>query len=217
LKYLHDRFVEIIEKENASNGTETEMDNDACWESLDTSALVALGVIVEEMLTASLIPLAEMHVHRCRHIEDHQVSSEEWTLAPTEAIMKLMASQTPSYVNPLGSFPTTRTPSRVSKDVIDPDSCQQVRPTWLRTHNTDEEDLYKLWHLYKYFLPSHWQPTDVIHKNKPKKPALAKSKKPTEFRARKSESSVTSNDLDEIPEDDKLPNNDIDAVPYSEV
>ncbi|GAX14999.1 hypothetical protein FisN_12Lu395 [Fistulifera solaris] len=218
LRYLHDCFVKIIEKDYASNGEEKEPQKDACWESLDTSALVALGVIVEEMLTASLVPLAEMHVHRCRHIEDQQVSSEEWTLPPTEAIMKLMASYTPSYVNPLGSLPTTRTPLRVSKEIANPNSFQQVMPTWQRTHNTDVEDLYKLWHVYKYFLPSHWQPTDVNLKYKSKKPAPVQADKPIEIRAQTPESSVTRIDAkDAMSKDEELPDNDPDAVTYTEV
>jgi hypothetical protein len=36
----------------------------------ETSALVAIGLLLEEMITASLLPLAELHVIRCRELEN---------------------------------------------------------------------------------------------------------------------------------------------------
>lgn len=204
LQYLHDCFVETIEKENASND-EAQQNNNVCWEVFDTSALVALGIIVEEMLTAALIPLAEMHVYRCRHIRDQQASSEEWTLPPTEAIMKLMASRSPSFVNPLGSFPTTRMPSRISKVVTDQDSCQQAIPAWLRKHKTDLGEVHKLWHLFKYFLPSHLEPTTVTR---------YKTKK----RARIPNKAVTTKESNKTPENaELLLKEDPNIVAYAEV
>ena len=93
------------------------------------SALVATGMLVEEMITASLMPLAGYHVMRCRELETRHekaaaegsdkastidrrplvhpvtgkvmqsdkilvnplaMSSEEWTLPPDEAVMRLL-------------------------------------------------------------------------------------------------------------------------------
>lgn len=169
LQYLHNCFVEVIEKEETSN-QEPERGNHPCWEAFDTSALVALGITAEEMLTAALIPLAEMHVHRCRQIVDDETSFEQWTLPPTEAIMKLMASQSPSFVSPLGSFPTTREPSRISKEAPDQDISQQVIAAWLNRHSKDQEEVHKLWHLYKFFLPSSFEPSETMN-SKPRKRA----------------------------------------------
>lgn len=160
LQYLHDCFVETIQKDNASN-QEADSGNHPCWESFDTSALVALGITVEDMLTTALLPLAEMHVHRCRQMKDQQASSEEWTLPPTEAIMKLMRTRSPSYVNPLGSLPTARMPSRRSNEVTDQDIPEQIGSAWCSRHNTDLEEVHKLWHLYRYFLPSSLEPSDT--------------------------------------------------------
>jgi len=57
-------------------------------ESFSTSALVAMGVAVEEMLTASFLPLARQHVERCRKLVDRH-AIDEWTLPPEESILKL--------------------------------------------------------------------------------------------------------------------------------
>jgi hypothetical protein len=43
--------------------------------AFDASAMVAIGMLVEEMVTASLLPLAGLHVLRCRELED--ASSDE--------------------------------------------------------------------------------------------------------------------------------------------
>jgi hypothetical protein len=39
-------------------------------EVFDDSALVAMGVLLEEAITASMLPLARLHVLRCRELED---------------------------------------------------------------------------------------------------------------------------------------------------
>lgn len=51
---------------------------------LDISGQVALGMVVEEVLTASFIPLARQHVEKCRQKDD---AFHEWTLPPEEAIL----------------------------------------------------------------------------------------------------------------------------------
>lgn len=59
-------------------------------ESFDTSAKVSMGVAIEEMVTASLLPLARDHVKRCRLLGERE-AFDEWTLPPEEAIFKLNA------------------------------------------------------------------------------------------------------------------------------
>lgn len=72
------------------------------FKSLDDSALVALGIVWEEMMTASLLPLAQQHVARCRRLVHNSVSFkssddvvhttdpfQEWTLPPEQAIWRL--------------------------------------------------------------------------------------------------------------------------------
>jgi hypothetical protein len=81
--------------------------NHNIFECFDLSALVALGMVLEESITASLLPLARVHVARCRRLEEQEqeVSSKrttaacaresrhslfkEWTLLPAEAVAKL--------------------------------------------------------------------------------------------------------------------------------
>jgi hypothetical protein len=51
---------------------------------LDVSGEVALGMMVEEAMTAMLMPLARRHVANCQKKKD---AFDEWTLPPEEALM----------------------------------------------------------------------------------------------------------------------------------
>ncbi|CAJ1969322.1 unnamed protein product [Cylindrotheca closterium] len=124
------------------------------------SALVATGMLVEEMITASLMPLAGYHVMRCRELEVrrepratedsgkaakidqkplvHPVtgrvmqsdkilvnplekSSEEWTLPPDEAMMKLLEQDA---IPPEGLYltpPATQTLHDENRKALDKD------------------------------------------------------------------------------------------------
>ena len=87
-------------------------------ESLNLSALVALGVAAEEVLTASFLPLATAHVSRCRRLEEREAeeggagsgedrvgvgrgeeeeeeysANDEWNLPPEEAVERLSAEE----------------------------------------------------------------------------------------------------------------------------
>jgi hypothetical protein len=46
-----------------------EFDEDKVQQTFNESALVAVGMVLEEMITASLLPLAGLHVVRCRQLE----------------------------------------------------------------------------------------------------------------------------------------------------
>lgn len=52
--------------------------------TLDISGKVALGMVVEEVVTASLMPFARMHVASCLKKEDN---FNHWTIPPEEAIL----------------------------------------------------------------------------------------------------------------------------------
>jgi len=55
---------------------EQENDAEKVWKSLDTSAMVAIGMALEEMVTMALLPLAAKHVARCRRIEDDEAQRQ---------------------------------------------------------------------------------------------------------------------------------------------
>ena len=100
--------------------------------SFGTSALVALGMVLEEMMTANLLPLAERHVRRCRELEKEEEargegkavdnnmqkekrSFQEWTLPPEEAIYNLMVHSNPvADSTGQGLLPTALPPTRFS-------------------------------------------------------------------------------------------------------
>jgi hypothetical protein len=86
------------------------------WESFDQSALVAIGIALEEMITTNLLPLAQLHVQRCRQLEATLGKEEslfsEWTLPPEEAVEKLVEkvkSQPEPEVCLATAYPSTRT------------------------------------------------------------------------------------------------------------
>lgn len=58
---------------------------DALYESFDDSALVAIGMFVEEMITASLLPFAGCHVLRCQQLE-RKPSKDEALLVPVQQV-----------------------------------------------------------------------------------------------------------------------------------
>jgi hypothetical protein len=62
----------------------------------DSSALVSVGVAIEEMTAAALIPFAKAHVERCRRHSEARSSSKQgeelcgaWTLPVAEAVSQL--------------------------------------------------------------------------------------------------------------------------------
>lgn len=153
------------------------------YESLDDSALVALGVVWEECLTAMLLPLAQRHVEKCRALEQLQQEKnptntthwkdlqpdafQEWTLPPEEAVVRLTTDQKPHTkargAFDLGCLPTahpptwsTRTPS--VDDVLlssgSPKARKQaVVEEWCRRHELDPQFVTNNWDLYQALLP----------------------------------------------------------------
>jgi hypothetical protein len=73
LMYLENTVSEILSAQKRSDQ----------WESFNQSALIAIGIALEEMITTNLLPLAQLHVDRCRHRRDSWKRGEalfEWTL-----------------------------------------------------------------------------------------------------------------------------------------
>lgn len=74
--------------------------------SFDDSALVAVGMIVEDMITASLLPLAGFHVLRCQQIEQR----------PTEDEALLNPLSQVNLSHPISRQPVTFDPRNIPKD-----------------------------------------------------------------------------------------------------
>jgi hypothetical protein len=106
LMYLENTVSEILSAQKRSDQ----------WESFDQSALIAIGIALEEMITTNLLPLAQLHVNRCRQLEAIPGNEEklfsEWTLPPEEAVEKLVEkakSQQEPEVCLATACPSTRT------------------------------------------------------------------------------------------------------------
>merc|ERR1712207_82344 len=80
-------------KNNKSNHLNT----DSLYNSFDQSALLALGVLIEEMTTSMLLPLAKQHVQRCQEIQKQEGNSKKYynelTIPPEEAIINLLKEE----------------------------------------------------------------------------------------------------------------------------
>jgi hypothetical protein len=105
LTYLENAVSEILSADKRSDQ----------WESFDQSALIAIGTALEEMVTTNLLPLAKLHVNRCRQLETIPGSEgklfSEWTLPPEEAVEKLLenADSQEDGICLATAYPSTRT------------------------------------------------------------------------------------------------------------
>lgn len=106
--------------------------------SMDETALVAVGMIAEECLVASLLPFARAHVAKCRRLDyeiqnskakDSNANSEEfdddspsyalnafshWTV-PCELAIADLATEAATHCRDMPSFPSTRPPDLKAK------------------------------------------------------------------------------------------------------
>ena len=98
----------------------TEFANKLC-KTFGTSALVAIGMFLEEMLTASLLPLAGLHVLRCRELE---TKSDDYTGNNGSTDM----------IHPIDG-------SRITRDVTTKDNSDNAFDEW---NLPPEEALFKL-------------------------------------------------------------------------
>ena len=85
--------------------------NLALDKAFDDSALVAIGICLEEILTASMLPLASLHVRRCRGLEQ--------TAATTSDGNPVRGNNSDNHVtNPITGESVETTPNVTSEDVF---------------------------------------------------------------------------------------------------
>jgi len=147
------------------------------WESLHQSALVSIGIVLEEMLTATLLPLAQRHVKRCRNLEDVYGSEEqvfsEWTLPPEEAIEKLLLSTAAGATSDgLGGLATAHPSTRstlqdaVGTSVLNQPSRkmrnQQALSAWCKATGLDISSVQSNKDILRIFLPHSTLPTNNL-------------------------------------------------------
>ena len=136
------------------------------FEAFDQSALVALGMLLEEMITASLVPIAELHVKRCRRLEEQDSSRsrafQEWTLPPEEAIMEIINddhSRQDDEVSLPIALPPTRTavPDAPKWSLLNlpltETRNQQAGFTWCQSQRLDPTFVIDNMDVFSIFLP----------------------------------------------------------------
>lgn len=114
LHKIHLEGTRILQQGEASSEVKSNL-----WERLDQSALVAMGMFLEEMMTASLLPYAVQHSKYCRSLDEASENGEtssKWVIPPSEAIhgvaqQSLVQSNSSSTV---ASFPVSRPPTHSS-------------------------------------------------------------------------------------------------------
>jgi hypothetical protein len=80
------------------------------WESFNQSALIAIGIALEEMITTNLLPLAQLHVDRCRQLQGipgNSLFRVDVTPRGCEKQSSEITQQEPSL--PCDGCPSTRT------------------------------------------------------------------------------------------------------------
>jgi hypothetical protein len=179
------------EKPENKAGTKSNNGRTHLYESMDTSALVALGMVWEDAITASLLPLARQHVARCRRLEQQKLSElrstndmsnrseeearmdpfQEWTLPPEQAIWRLAQEGVNS------ELPSSLPPTRVSNQCFDRTSSvnemlvnrfgtedqreQRAVDNWCRSRNLDPTFVDNNMDLYGVVL-SHAPTTPLV-------------------------------------------------------
>merc|ERR1712232_1133639 len=87
----------VINDNNEEEGKGKE--NNQCYEQYDTSALISMGILSEEVITEMLIPLANEHVTKCRKIfsTDKNITHDNYMKKlcddPIEVITELLFQQ----------------------------------------------------------------------------------------------------------------------------
>jgi hypothetical protein len=153
------------------------------YKSFDDSALVALGIVWEEMITASLLPLARQHVARCRRLEQNIAPRssdvarldpfQEWTLPPEQAIWRLAREGVTAVLPSAHALARGHVFDRESSVNASLVKClgnseprkQQAVDDWCHTHGLDPPLVKSNMDIYGVFLP---HPPTVL----PRKPML---------------------------------------------
>ena len=138
------------------------------YETLDDTALVALGMAWEEAITASLLPLARQHVARCRKLEEtakdtNSITTEpdmdafhQWTLPPEQAIWKLAQEEVATP-----GIPSARPPTRIHRPFESiarrrdhgESREQQAVLEWCQNHNLDPAFVQNNMDVYRTCIP----------------------------------------------------------------
>jgi hypothetical protein len=159
LAYLNHVASQILD---GSTGEQAQMNND--WDSYNTSALDAVAVVLEEMITATLLPLAEQHVQRCRKLESdsEEAAFVAWTLPPEEALFELMRENgtvnMPTRLSrglstalpPQRAFPSTQSQDRSKNNSAE----EEAIARWCRSHNLDRQFVSDNMDVFGLLLPS---------------------------------------------------------------
>lgn len=136
LRIIHNAMKDFIQNSPIDNFTRLHRE-------FDQSALVSLGICLEEMMTASLLPLAQAHVRRCRTLKNEDLETDV-TLPPEEAILRLrkqdlegidMALPTSLPATHAQSTEVEGPPSQASSQ----EDMKQVLRNWQQTHNINPE------------------------------------------------------------------------------
>jgi len=128
--------------ENKGNKTQHKTKKDDRWKkyqdiytNFDETALISLGMLYEECLVESLLPLARKHVERCRSIDDSSLKTrnqtsqtgynkannktafDQWTLPPEEAITQIFQRSKQSFAHSSMSKPSLLLKERNNQDI----------------------------------------------------------------------------------------------------
>ena len=138
LQIIHNAMTEFIINEKA-------VDFAPLYREFDQSALVSLGICLEEMITATLLPFARAHVRRCGEIDDPETLHTELTLPPEEAILKLRPQDWQGAIKPglPTAEPATRAePSKATNSFFRPSpkmEAHRALQRWISAHGIDPD------------------------------------------------------------------------------
>ncbi|CAB9512181.1 expressed unknown protein [Seminavis robusta] len=180
LEYLQEMARDYVSSQLPKDKKKKKKGNDPfeqVLESLDTSAAVTMGHVLENMITANLLPLAELHVQRCRQLQQPPPQQcQEWTLPPEEAISQVrLAVKEPHHHH--NSLTSTRTPSRVmfpptNNNEQQVSMAQRASTEFCQRQQLEPKFVRQNMDLYDLFLPcpppEQLDPTVKIHSNKKK-------------------------------------------------
>ncbi len=146
--------------------------------SFDETALVCLGMLIEECMNVSLLPLARDHVLRCRMLESLKKDNEDgstiniglkesnctssdnpfaqWTLPPDEAIVQLCQCfkqrQRKSTFPPLSSFSSKDISSNYWRRATHSHNSNDPIQGWCKSHGFDSDFVIHNMDLFEQFI-----------------------------------------------------------------
>ena len=190
--YLQELAVEILQKQEAGqqllefqsqvqlsvkSSKSSTATTSSPWEAFDGSAMDAISTVLQEMVTATLLPLAKLHVQRCRRIEQQQplpaeqhdhgvVAFDDWNLVPEDAIFALinefgggsslplspgLATARPAHKTMSSSLNLgVTTSAEPRQEALDHDKALKA---WCYTQNLDPTYVQTNKELFQLFLP----------------------------------------------------------------